>query len=194
MTRLAMMLSAVALLTGCAGRGGDLPLQSASALGRDRATPVDATYQLGVGDQIALTVCPSCDRGWHDAGGRAIAVPDSTIEQALCDAQYIGRTDLGVPLRADQEIPPAVARPVVRRARGGRRVRRRGRSRVPGGGCRPGRHPRHLPRGRRRSGEEATRRYQVASADPLVEETGVFLRTQFGSARLELILASRTGA
>lgn len=56
MTRLAMMLSAMALLAGCAGRGNDLPLQSASALGRDRVAPVDATYQLGVGDQIALTV------------------------------------------------------------------------------------------------------------------------------------------
>lgn len=72
--------------------------------------------------QIALTICPSCDRGWHDAGGRAIPVPDSTIELARCDAQYIGRTDLGVPVRSEQEIPPAVARMVLRRDRGCCRV------------------------------------------------------------------------
>jgi hypothetical protein len=68
--------------------------------------------------QIALTVCPSCDRGWHDAGGRAIAVPDSTVAQAICDAQYIGRTDLVTPERADQEVSPATARLVHRRDRG----------------------------------------------------------------------------
>ncbi|HUQ04200.1 MAG TPA: HNH endonuclease signature motif containing protein [Kofleriaceae bacterium] len=68
--------------------------------------------------QIALTVCPSCDRGWHDAGGRAIAVPDSTIAQAICDAQYIGRTDVLTPERAEQEVSPATARLVHRRDRG----------------------------------------------------------------------------
>jgi hypothetical protein len=72
--------------------------------------------------QIALTVCPSCDRGWHDAGGRAIAVPDSTIAQAICDAQFIGQTDLLVPARAYQEVSPATARLVVRRDRGCCRV------------------------------------------------------------------------
>jgi hypothetical protein len=72
--------------------------------------------------QIALTVCPSCDRGWHDAGGRAIAVPDSTIAQAMCDAQYIGDTGLVVPARAYQEVTPATARLVMRRDRGCCRV------------------------------------------------------------------------
>ncbi|HUQ08051.1 MAG TPA: DUF222 domain-containing protein [Kofleriaceae bacterium] len=62
----------------------------ADAVGRTRAAtpPRIAPYQ------IALTVCPSCDRGWHDAGGRGIAVPDSTIAQAICDAQYLGDTAL----------------------------------------------------------------------------------------------------
>lgn len=73
-----MMLSAVALLTGCAGRGGDLPLQSASALGRDRATPVDATYQLGVGDQIALTVY-----GETDLSRNYAINPNGTIDVPL---------------------------------------------------------------------------------------------------------------
>jgi hypothetical protein len=68
--------------------------------------------------QIALTVCPSCERGWHDAGGRAIAVPDSTIAQAICDAQYLGLTDASVAERAYQEVSPATARMVVRRDRG----------------------------------------------------------------------------
>jgi hypothetical protein len=79
---------------------------------RRRAAPRLAPYQ------IALTVCPSCDQGWHDAGGRAIAVPDSTVAQAVCDAQYIGRTDVLTPERADQEISPATARLVHRRDRG----------------------------------------------------------------------------
>jgi hypothetical protein len=83
---------------------------------RRNPTPRAAPYQ------IALTVCPSCDRGWHDAGGRAIAVPDSTIAQAICDAQYIGRTDLVTPDRAYSEVSPATARLVRRRDRGCCRV------------------------------------------------------------------------
>lgn len=78
MTRLAMVLSAMALLAGCAGRGSDLPLQTASALGRDRVSPVDATYQLGVGDQIALTVYGETDLS------RTYAInPNGTIEVPL---------------------------------------------------------------------------------------------------------------
>lgn len=63
MTRLAMMLSATAamLLAGCTARGGELPLRSAAELGRDRVSPVDATYVLGVGDQIALSVYGETD-------------------------------------------------------------------------------------------------------------------------------------
>ncbi|HUQ05597.1 MAG TPA: HNH endonuclease signature motif containing protein [Kofleriaceae bacterium] len=72
--------------------------------------------------QIALTVCPSCELGWHDAGGRAIAVPDSTIAQAICDAQYLGTTDLIIPARTYQEVSPATARLVLRRDRGCCRV------------------------------------------------------------------------
>jgi hypothetical protein len=94
------------------------PTGAASSLDASSAAPSSrlAPYQ------IALTVCPSCDRGWHDAGGRAIAVPDSTIAQAICDAQYIGHTDLLVPARAYQEVSPATARLVVRRDRGSCRV------------------------------------------------------------------------
>jgi polysaccharide export outer membrane protein len=52
---------AAALLAGCSTTSGDLPLQTASELGRDRVSPVDATYLLGVGDQIALTVYGETD-------------------------------------------------------------------------------------------------------------------------------------
>ncbi len=78
MRRLAMFLSVAALLAGCAGRGGDLPLQSASAAGRDQAAPVDATYQLGVGDQVALAVYGETDLS------RTYAInPNGTIEVPL---------------------------------------------------------------------------------------------------------------
>lgn len=96
------------------------PAETSASATRRKARPAPAPRVAPY--QIALTVCPSCDRGWHDAAGRAIPVPDSTIEQAICDAQYIGRTDLAAPLRADQEIPPAVARMVLRRDRGCCRV------------------------------------------------------------------------
>lgn len=86
--------------------------------------------------QIALVVCEYCDRAWHDAAGRSIEVPPSTVEQACCDAQYLGYVDGDVPTRAFQEVPPAVARMVLRRDRG--------RCRVPG--CRSSRwiHLHHI--------------------------------------------------
>ncbi len=68
--------------------------------------------------QIALTVCERCDRAWHDASGRAIEVPPSTLAQARCDAQHLGRADADQPARAVQDIPPAVQRLVQRRDRG----------------------------------------------------------------------------
>ena len=40
--------------------------------------------------------------------------------------------------------------------------------------------------------EEAARRYRDAAATPATEETAVFLRTELGGSRLELVLASRT--
>ncbi|HUQ03585.1 MAG TPA: HNH endonuclease [Kofleriaceae bacterium] len=110
------------------GDGGDSYPRGDGASAAARARRASAFPRIAP-YQIALTVCPGCDRGWHDAGGRANALPDSTIEQAICDAQYIGRTDLGVPDRSTQEVPPATARLVLRRDRG--------RCRVPG--CRSAR-------------------------------------------------------
>jgi hypothetical protein len=99
---------------------GELDTETTIATPTPMPTPVSAPRVAPY--QIALTVCPSCDRGWHDAGGRAIAVPDSTIAQAICDAQYIGQTDLLAPARAYQEVSPATARLVLRRDRGCCRV------------------------------------------------------------------------
>jgi hypothetical protein len=68
--------------------------------------------------QVALTVCEYCDRAWQDATGTSIAVPPSTLEQARCDAQWIGNVTCEAAARAWQEIPPATARMVLRRDRG----------------------------------------------------------------------------
>src|SRR5688572_8099843 len=65
--------------------------------------------------QIALTTCQGCGRTWQDGAGQPVEVPEVVLEQALCDAQVIGRVDVEQPERAKQEIPPAVRRQVVRR-------------------------------------------------------------------------------
>src|SRR5688572_9104224 len=68
--------------------------------------------------QIALTTCQGCGRTWQDGAGQPVEVPEVVLEQALCDAQVIGRVDAEQPERAKQEIPPAVRRQVVRRDHG----------------------------------------------------------------------------
>jgi 5-methylcytosine-specific restriction endonuclease McrA len=78
----------------------------------DEAAPRVPPYQ------VALTVCEYCERAWHDATGKSIAVPASTLEQARCDGQHIGNVTCEAPARAYQEIPPATARFVLRRDRG----------------------------------------------------------------------------
>jgi polysaccharide export outer membrane protein len=78
MNRLAIPLSALALLAACTDRGRNLPLQSAASIGRGQATPVDGTYQLGVGDQIAIAVY-----GEPDLTRTYPINPDGTIEVPL---------------------------------------------------------------------------------------------------------------
>jgi 5-methylcytosine-specific restriction endonuclease McrA len=106
----------------------------------NHATARDAVAARRVAPyQVALTVCEYCERAWHDATGKSIEVPPSTLEQARCDGQHIGNVTCEAPARAYQEIPPAVARFVLRRDRG--------RCQVPG--CRSSRwiHIHHiLPR------------------------------------------------
>jgi polysaccharide export outer membrane protein len=79
--KLRLVVMVAALLAGCATTGGDLPLQTPAELGRDRASPVDATYVLGVGDQITLTVYGEADLT-HNYGIN----PDGTIEVPLIGA------------------------------------------------------------------------------------------------------------
>jgi hypothetical protein len=90
---------------------------------RKRSTP-PAPYQ------IAFTLCVHCKRATQDAAGRSFDVSPAAVEQALCNAQFLGRVDVDVPARATRNIPPATVRAVWRRD-GGRCV-------VPG--CRSTRH------------------------------------------------------
>ncbi len=69
-------------------------------------------------NQIAYTVCPSCDRGTQDSAGARIPVDAARLEQARCDAQHVGSLDGSHPERASQDIPPATKRFVWRRDEG----------------------------------------------------------------------------
>ena len=68
--------------------------------------------------QIAVTVCSSCRRGWHDAGGRPYALARAELEAAWCDADVLGHVDGDGPARVSRTIPPAIRRQVWRRDRG----------------------------------------------------------------------------
>ena len=65
--------------------------------------------------QVMMTICSQCKQGWQDGSGVAIAVDATAVERALCDAQHIGSTSDATPVRAEQDIPPSVARFVWRR-------------------------------------------------------------------------------
>jgi hypothetical protein len=80
--------------------------------------------------QIALAVCPDCDKAQVQGGGDAVAVPATVLERARCDAQHLGRVDTDKPSRAKQDPPPAARRAVM--------LRDRGRCVVPG--CRAARY------------------------------------------------------
>jgi hypothetical protein len=69
-------------------------------------------------NQIALTICEVCQRGWQDGGGSAIDVEPKVIERARCDAQHVGRVGAAEPARATQDISPSVRRQVWRRDHG----------------------------------------------------------------------------
>lgn len=94
--------------------------------------------------QLALNLCERCGRGSLDARGEVIAVDETIVATARCDAQYVGsathpshtganeatsETHVGVndaadqprvrdPSRAAQTIPPALRRKVMRRDHG----------------------------------------------------------------------------
>ena len=81
---------------------------------RDRAAPRADRPPY----QIAVTVCATCQRGWHDAGGRAFALTRAELATASCDADVLGRVDGGGPAHLSRSIPPSVRRQVMRRDRG----------------------------------------------------------------------------
>jgi hypothetical protein len=68
--------------------------------------------------QVAISVCPTCERATQDGGGRAVPIDDAALDRARCDAQGIGSLDGDAPERAAQAIPPAVVRFVWRRDHG----------------------------------------------------------------------------
>ena len=65
--------------------------------------------------QIALSVCPSCDRARQEGGGVSVPIDAAALERARCDAQHVGSIDGDTPERAHQDIPPSVVRFVWRR-------------------------------------------------------------------------------
>jgi hypothetical protein len=85
--------------------------------------------------QVALSVCPECERGAQIANGELVAVPAEVVAMAQCDAQELGRTmpvandaHVGANVepptdahvgasatRAKQAIPPARRRAVMQR-------------------------------------------------------------------------------
>ncbi|MCB9559281.1 MAG: HNH endonuclease [Kofleriaceae bacterium] len=79
--------------------------------------------------QIALMVCPACERATQDGGGRAVEVPARVAARARCDARVIGRVDGATVEKATSTIPPRVRAAVI--------ARDHGRCRVPG--CRSSR-------------------------------------------------------
>ena len=58
--------------------------------------------------QIALRVCPQCERGTQDGAGIVVPVLPSTVARAECDAQRVGDIDpeTGELERTTQDIPP----------------------------------------------------------------------------------------
>jgi hypothetical protein len=74
--------------------------------------------------QVALAVCPDCQRATQQGGGDAVEVGPEIAAMAACDGQHIthvGADGAVLPQRATQDVPPATRRWVLRRD-GGRCV------------------------------------------------------------------------
>ncbi len=91
-------------------------------VGTEDSSAADASTSPGAAPyQIAVSLCPSCKRATKDAAGRSFDMAPSAVDQALCNAQFLGRVDADAPARATRNVPPAVARMIERRD-GGRCV------------------------------------------------------------------------
>jgi hypothetical protein len=62
--------------------------------------------------QVAITVCPSCKQGWQNGAGREIAIRDTDVERAMCDAEIIS---VDTPTRTTRTIPPNTRKAVLAR-------------------------------------------------------------------------------
>jgi len=82
-----------------------------AGLGGGDAEPRRAKYQ------IALRVCPQCERGTQDGAGIVVPVLPSTVARAECDAQRVGDIDpeTGELERTTQDIPPKTREYVLMR-------------------------------------------------------------------------------
>jgi hypothetical protein len=65
--------------------------------------------------QIAVSVCPRCDRGRQEGAGATVPIDSAAVERARCDAQHLGSIDGDTLERATQDIPPSIVRFVWRR-------------------------------------------------------------------------------
>jgi hypothetical protein len=65
--------------------------------------------------QIALTLCPRCDRATHAAAGDVLDVHATTVEQACCDAVHLGRVDGERPDAPTRTIPARTRTAVLAR-------------------------------------------------------------------------------
>lgn len=82
------------------------------------------------GYQVAMSVCPKCNRGSVLARGEQVEVGPEVVEMASCDGQRLEEpvsAHVGGGARATQSIPPAIRRQVMRRDGG--------RCQVPGCQC-----------------------------------------------------------
>jgi hypothetical protein len=89
-----------------------------AALCRSVLDGAEAAEPKRARNQVAITICEVCERGWQDGGGSAIEVAPEVIDRARCDAQHVGRVDASTPARATQDIAPSVRRQVWRRDHG----------------------------------------------------------------------------
>jgi hypothetical protein len=65
--------------------------------------------------QVALSICPQCDRTYRDSAGEVIEVPPTVAEMARCDGDWLGRVDGDATEDVAASIPAAVRRQVVAR-------------------------------------------------------------------------------
>lgn len=65
--------------------------------------------------QVAISVCPGCNRSVQEGRGRSIPIDEDLMEMIDCDAQYVTVDPHGHEERATQTVPPAKRRHVIRR-------------------------------------------------------------------------------